>query len=284
MPRNLTSFVDEACGFDPTDSMLPLTVEGVLAGWVKKSFAEHLSEFPELFSVRGRGVGMVGRFESAEHRSAALTETVETLAERGFIQGWRDEQVSVAESFYSPPLLYVERAATRYFGFTTYAVHLNGLTIKDGEAWMWIAERADSRPVDPGKHDNLVAGMIARGATPLGTVIKEANEEAGLGAGLASKARSTGAIRCKRQVDEGLHHEITFVHDIVLPADFVPKNLDGEVKSFRCLPVSEVIPMLETPGLFTMDAAVVILDCLIRRGELSAAREDYLDIIHAIRP
>lgn len=284
MARNLTHFVEEACGFDPADALLPLTIEGTLAGWVKKSFAEHLSEFSDLFAVRPRGVGMIGRFESAEHRTAALTEVVETLAERDVIRGWRNEQVTVAESFYAPPLVHVERAATRYFGFTSYAVHLNGITIRDGIAYMWIAERADSRPVDPGKQDNLAAGLIARGATPLGTVIKEAAEEAGLGAALASKARSTGAIRCKRLVEEGLHHEITFVHDIVLPADFVPKNRDGEVKSFRCLPVSEVIPMLETPGVFTMDAAVVILDCLIRRGELSAAREDYLDIIHAIRP
>lgn len=284
MPRDLHQFVEDACGFDPADSMLPLTIEGMLAGWVKKSFAEHLAEFPALFSVRPRGVGMIGHFDSAERRSAALGEVIEVLAGRDIIRGWRNEQVSIAESFYSPPLLHVERAATRYFGFTTHAVHLNGLNIKNGEAYMWIAERAASRPVDPGKLDNLVAGLIARGATPLSTVIKEAGEEAGLDPTLAAKARSAGAVRCKRQIDEGLHHEITFVHDLVLPADFVPQNQDGEVKSFRLLPVAEVISMLETPGIFTVDAAIVILDCLIRRGELSAARGDYLDIIHAIRP
>ena len=34
----------------------------------------------------------------------------------------------------------------------------------------------------------------------------------------------------------------------------------------------------------TRDAALVILDCLIRRGYLTAEREDYLDMIHAMRP
>ena len=39
-----------------------------------------------------------------------------------------------------------------------------------------------------------------------------------------------------------------------------------------------------TPELFTVDAAVVALDCLIRRGHIGSDREDYLEIIHAMRP
>ena len=280
----LGKFTQSASLFDPADSLLPFTVEGVLAGWMKRSFAEHLENWPEHFAVRARGVGMLGHFETAEHRSAALVEVVEELAGAGVIQGWRSELVTVAESFYARPLFHIERAASRYFGLTVYAAHLNGLTLRDQTLHMWIAKRADTKAIDPAKLDNLAAGRIARGYAPLETLIKEAGEEAGVPAELANTARSVGATRCKYAVDEGLHHEIMFVHDLMLPADFTPKNLDGEVASFRCHPIADVLTMIENPGQFTVDAALVIIDCLIRHGYISSDREDYLELIHAIRP
>jgi hypothetical protein len=86
-------------------------------------------------------------------------------------------------------------------------------------------------------------------------------------------------------VDEGLHNEIIFVHDIELPESFVPANQDGEVAEFTCMPIIELLRRLEnTPGEFTVDAALVALDCLIRRGVVGSDREDYLDLIHALRP
>ena len=141
------------------------------------------------------------------------------------------------------------------------------------------AKRADAKAIDPAKLDNLAAGRIARGYTPLETLIKEAGEEAGVPAEMAKTARSVGATRCKYAVDEGLHHEIMFVHDLMLPADFTPKNLDGEVASFTCHPIADVLTMIENPGQFTVDAALVIIDCLIRHGYISSDREDYLEQI-----
>ena len=159
---NLLSFAQGASLFDPADSLIPFTVEGVLVGWIKRSFAEHLDNWPEHFTVRPRGVGMLGHFETAEHRSAALNEVVEALASGGMIRGWRNETVTVAETFYAKPLFHIERAASRYFGLTMYASHLNGLTSKDGVMHMWIAKRAESKAIDPGRLDNMTAGRIAR--------------------------------------------------------------------------------------------------------------------------
>lgn len=281
---SLSKFTQAASLFDPADSLLPFTVEGVLAGWMKRSFAEHLENWPEHFAVRSRGVGLLGHFETAEHRSAALVEVVEELASAGVIRGWRGELVTVAESFYAPPLFHIERASSRYFGLTVYASHLNGLTWRDQALHMWIAQRADNKAIDPGKLDNLAAGRIARGYTPLQTMIKEAGEEAGLSAELAKTALSTGATRCKYLVDEGLHQEIMFVHDVMLPADFTPTNQDGEVARFTCHPITGMLSMLENPAQFTVDAALVIIDCLIRHGYISSNQDDYLDLIHAIRP
>jgi len=285
MPKPLAEFVKKACIFDPADSLLPFTVEGVLVGWMRRSFAERLEQWPEYFTVRPRGVGMQGHFETPEHRSAAIAEVVESLAAETVISGWRGELVTVCETFYSPPLFHIERAATRHFGLTVYASHLNGLTVRHGEPYMWIGRRADDRPVDPGKLDNLAAGRIPRGLTPFETLVKESLEEAGIDGDLAHTAKCAGAVRCKREVEEGLHNEIIFVHDIILAENFVPANQDGEVAEFTCMPIAGLVRELERkPEGFTVDAALVILDCLIRRGYLGSDREDYLEIIHALRP
>ena len=281
---SLLSFAQSASLFDPADSLLPFTVEGVLVGWLKRSFAEHLENWPEHFAVRPRGVGMLGHFETAEHRSAALNEVVETLAQGGVIRGWRGETVTIADTFYAKPLFHIERAASRYFGLTMYASHLNGLMLLNGEQHMWIAKRADSKAIDAGKLDNMAAGRISRGYTPMQTLIKEAGEEAGLSHTLATTACAVGAVRCKYLVEEGLHHEIMFVHDVMLPTDFKPQNNDGEVAEFSCHRIADILAMLENPAVFTVDAALVIMDCLIRHGHLGSERDDYLDLIHAIRP
>ena len=285
MHKSLAEFAADACTFDPADSLLPFTVDGVLAGWMKRSFAERLENWPEYFTVRPRGVGMLGHFETPEHRSAAIAEVVESLAAETVISGWRGELVTACESFYSPPLFHIERAATRHFGLTVYASHLNGLTTKNGVPHMWIARRAEDKAIDPGKLDNLAAGRISRGMTPFETLVKESWEEAGIKPELARTAKGAGAVRCKRAVDEGLHNEIIFVHDIELPESFVPANQDGEVAEFTCMPINELLRRLEsTPGEFTVDATLVALDCLIRRGVVGSDREDYLDLIHALRP
>ncbi|MEO8104339.1 MAG: DUF4743 domain-containing protein [Betaproteobacteria bacterium] len=285
MHKTLADFVRNACAFDPADTLLPFTVDGILAGWMKPSFAARLEAWPEYFTVRPRGVGMMVHFETPEHRSAAIAEVVEVLAAETVISGWRGELVTVCESFYSPPLFHIERAATRHFGLTAYAAHLNGLTVRNGEPHMWIGRRSDNKSIDPGKLDNIVAGRIPRGMLPFETLIKESLEEAGMSAELAQTAKGAGAVRCKREVDEGLHHEIIFVHDLILPESFVPKNQDGEVAEFTCMPIAELKRRLEKkPDDFTVDAALVVLDCLIRRGYLASDRDDYLDLIHALRP
>jgi 8-oxo-dGTP pyrophosphatase MutT (NUDIX family) len=280
----LNAFVQAACTFDPSDRLLPLNVDGVLAGWMKKTFAERLEAWPELFVLRPRGVGMIGEFANAELRSAALAQVVESLATQDVIRGWRDEMVDVGETFHSPPLFYIERAASHYFGLKMYASHLNGLTTRNGQPYMWLATRSARKYEDPGKLDNIAAGRIARGYTPMSALIKESFEEAGIPNDLATQAHAAGAVRCKHKVEEGLHNEIMFVHDLVLPESFVPTPQDGEVESFECVPIADLLKRLKTPQHFTIDSALVIIDCLLRRGYITAEREDYLDLIHAMRP
>ncbi len=284
MLPHLLRFVETATGFDPAQTMLPLTVNGLEVGWLRPDFAVHLNNWPELFSVRARGVGMIGEFATVEQRSARFASVVEALASAGVISGWRDEQVAVAESFYAPAVLHVERAASRYFGFTMYAVHLNGITHRDGAAHMWLARRAAHKHLDPNLLDNLTAGRIARGYAPWQTLVKESFEEAGIEKSLATQAKSVGAIKSVREVDEGVHHEIMFVHDLELPASFVPHNQDGEVAEFVCASMPQLIALLAEPAQFTTDAALVMVDYLLRHGHLTPERADYLKLIRALKP
>jgi isopentenyldiphosphate isomerase len=285
MQKRLLEFVQNATAFDPAETLLPLNVGMVRVGWLKSSFAEQLNNWPELFSVRPRGVGIIGEFDSADHRSAALGEVIEALATAGYIKGWRNEQISVAESFYAEPQFHIERAATRPLGITVYGSHLNGLTVKNSQPQVWLARRAASKEIDPGLLDNLAAGRIARGYGPFDTLVKEAGEEAGIAEAAAKTAKCAGATRTCHETAEGLHAEIVFTYDLILPDSFTPQNQDGEVAEFICMPIGEVITLLDSdPAQFTTDAVLVMVDCLIRRGYLAPARDDYLELIHAMRP
>ena len=54
---------------------------------------------------------------------------------------------------------------------------------------------------------------------------------------------------------------------------------------FECVPITKMMQRLEgNPDEFTVDAVLVALDCLIRRGYFTSERHDYLEIIHALRP
>ncbi len=283
MPHQLTKRVIDATSFDPTATMLPFTANGLLVGWLRPSFAAHLEAWPETFSVRSRGISLLGDYASAEHRSAAITGVIESLASQEVIRGWRSEQVTVAESFYAPSIFYIERAASLYFGLTMYASHLNALVMRKGIPHMWLARRAASKHQDPGKLDNIAAGRIARGFSPIETMMKESFEEAGIVERFAKNAKSIGAIKSRREVEEGLHHEIIFTHDVVLPENFIPQNQDGEVAEFMCISIHEIMKMLEDGADFTADAMLVIVDCLIRHAYITSDRDDYLELIQALK-
>mgnify|MGYP003694218689 CR=1 FL=1 len=134
-----------------------------------------------------------------------------------------------------PPLVGIERAAARYFGIRTYAVHVNGLVRSGGDLAMWLARRSPTKAIDPGLLDNLVGGGIAAATAVLDTVRKEAWEEAGIAATVAARARPQGSVDICRAQPEGLQRETVFVYDLELDADFGPANQDGEAVEHRQL-------------------------------------------------
>ncbi len=179
---------------------------------------------------------------------------------------WRDEPFDVrpdgAGEGDGPVLAQIDRGALPSFGIGAIGVHVNGLV---GDR-LWVARRARSKPLDPGKLDHIVAGGVASGDTIAGTVVKEAGEEAGLPADLAARATSVGLIRYAAERDEGLRRDTLHCFDLELPPEFQPVATDGEVEAFELWPLPRVLDAVRRTDEFKFNVNLVLIDLFIRRG------------------
>jgi len=251
---------------------------GKTLGHVRNDLVRHLSACGEVLRVRQGEVSFVPGLDSFNARTQAMRTVALDLARKGLLTRWRSETYDIGHGRDLPPLFALERAAVRFFGFTSFAVHANGLTGVPVPSGMWIARRSLSKPIDPGMLDNLVGGGLASGLSVRSTLVKEAGEEAGIDEEIAAHARAAGILRIRREVPEGLQSEVVFVHDLPLPDDFVPKPTDGEVAEFRHLPIGDVLSEVAGDGDYTVDAALVIVDCLVRHGFVSPDDAHYLEL------
>jgi 8-oxo-dGTP pyrophosphatase MutT (NUDIX family) len=117
--------------------------------------------------------------------------------------------------------------------------------------------------------DNLVGGGIAAGESVREAVTRECWEEAGIGAPLATHAASMNTLTVRREGPDGLQWETIFVHDLWLPAAFVPVNQDAEVTEHRRVTLPDAARLLAVsggPDEVTLDASLVALDALLRHA------------------
>jgi 8-oxo-dGTP pyrophosphatase MutT (NUDIX family) len=239
----------------------PFFIDDERVGWIRLSDVELLRRWV-CFDV-GDTVRLLG--ETVEARTSALHEVISALHAEGKIPGWRDETYAIRNHFDAPPLAFIERAASRFFGTMTYAVHLNGIVkYRDSAPQLWIARRSDTKATDPGMLDNVVAGGIGWGYALMPTLVKECWEEAGMPAELASTATAGRTVHVLQSLPEGTQAEQIFVYDIELPADFTPRNQDGEVGEHRLERIDDVARRIEE-GKLTVDASLATLDCMLRR-------------------
>jgi 8-oxo-dGTP pyrophosphatase MutT (NUDIX family) len=225
-----------------------------------------LARWPDVFDIGDARVNLAPSFNTVDLRSAALGSVIGALAADGRIPGWRNETYAIRNAFDAPPLAYIERAASRFFGTLTYAVHLNGVVeYADGGApKLWIARRSDTKATDPGMLDNVVAGGIGWGFGVEATIVKECWEEAGIPEEIAVSAVAGRTAYVLQSLPEGTQAEQIFIYDLALPADFAPRNQDGEVGEHRLARIDEVARWIEE-GAMTVDASLATLDCLLRR-------------------
>lgn len=247
------------------DAHRPFRIGAEQVGWIRASDVPLLARWPDVFEIDGGRVTLAGAFDTVDLRSAALGSVIGALAAEGRIPGWRDETYAIRNAFDAPPLAYIERAASRFFGTQTYAVHLNGVVeYADGAPQLWIARRSDTKATDPGMLDNVVAGGIGWGFGIEATLIKECWEEAGIPGDIAAPAVAGRTAHVLQSLPEGTQAEQIFIYDLALPADFAPRNQDGEVGEHRLARIDEVARWIEE-GALTVDASLATLDCLLRR-------------------
>lgn len=257
-------------------------VGGEPIGFVRHDLAGECAKFPSVFTVETDAVKVKDHLATFDLRTSAIDTVVRELYARGVIGGWRNEVFAVAPAYGKQPLFDLERAAVPFFGVKAYGVHLNGY-VRDGERiLLWVGRRAADRPIEPGKLDHLVAGGLPSQISPFDNLIKEAAEEASIPKELARRARPAGALSYRMELNGHLRDDTIFVYDLELPADFQPRNHDGEIADFRLLPLEEVERIIAGTDRFKFNVGLVVVDFMIRHGHIAPERADYCDLALAL--
>ena len=244
---------------------LPMTLGGDTIGRVRRDRAGRLRAWPAVFNISENEIQVLLAAEPA--LSAAFGLVAQELAREGAVRGWRGETYAIRAREGGSALFHIERAAVRFFGLQSSASHLNGFFLQGKNPVMWIARRAAIKATDPGMLDNLVAGGMPSAEDAWRTLLRECGEEAGIPEALAATARAAGSFRLCRDVPEGLNREVLHVYDLALPADFAPRNMDGEVSEFQSLDMPAVLERIAR-GELTVAAALVAADYALRQGAL----------------
>ena len=257
---------------------VPWLIAGEIAGWIRRDIAARLGKYPTVFSVDEKAVRLRDHLDSFDHRSAAIGDVARDLYEAGVFSGWRNEWFPVVSRFGAQPLMRLERAAVPMFGVQGFGVHMNGYVRARDRVRLWVGKRADDRPIEPGKLDHLVAGGIPLGLGVRECLIKECEEEASIPAELASRAHPVGAIRYRMELQGWLRNDTIYVYDLETPAGFEPRNKDGEIARFSLMDLDKVEAILAAGEDFKFNVALVVIDFLIRHGQIAPDHPDYSDL------
>lgn len=130
--------------------------------------------------------------------------------------------------------------------------------------------------------------MQPHGLGVLENMEKEAAEEAGIPPHLAKQAVAAGAVSytasyAYKSGTKGLKQDVLFVFDLLLPEDFVPTAVDGEVDKFELLPVDEVMELVSNTDQYKDNCNLVLIDFFIRHGLLDPGAPGYLQLISGLR-
>jgi 8-oxo-dGTP pyrophosphatase MutT (NUDIX family) len=273
-----------ACNKHDLSRFRPFVVDGIEVGRVRHDVAHRLAQYPEVFRVTRDAVSLHPLLSSPDDRTEAVGAVAADLNREWGTPALRGEMYRVVPQFGAVPVMSVDRGVVSLFGVRAFGVHVNGF-VRGAEAdSLWVGRRAANKTVAPGALDNMVAGGQPSGLTLFENLLKEAAEEADIPAALAATARPVGAIAYCLEDEWGLKPDVMYCFDLEVPADFVPRNTDGEIEDFTLIPVAEVARLVRDTNQFKFNVNLVIIDFLIRHGYLSPDTEPaYLDLIAGLR-
>jgi 8-oxo-dGTP pyrophosphatase MutT (NUDIX family) len=249
-------------------------IDGEAVGSVAEAHLGALARWPAALRMEPAAVTLL---LSAAERDGWFAQANAWLRSEGLVRAWRDEPFVLASPSSGRVLATIERASSRFWGTLTLGAHCNGWVAgADGRpSALWVARRSDTKPTDPGMLDNLIGGGVPAGQGPLQALVREGWEEAGLGSVRMAQAVPGRVIELHRDIPEGLQFERLHVYDLELQPGEQPRNQDGEVAELRLRPLHEAAAAA-ADGRMTVDAALVTLDFLLRRGLLPAPQREPL--------
>ena len=267
--------------FDP-EAFVPFVLDGRQVGWISREFRQRLLDEP-VFIEQMNSISLRPDISGFEQRTAVLMEVVQKLHAEEMIPLIMNEPYPVTDCCRDDPLCLIDRPAAARFGIRSYGQHVNGFVRTPEGIMMWIGKRAMDRGICPGQLDQLVAGGLPYGISLDENLRKECYEEAGIDKAIASQAIPTGLVRYRKMTERGGKEDVLYIYDLELPADFTPRNTDGEVEEFRLLPIEEVARIVRETDDFKLNCNLVIIDFLIRHGLLTPDHEDYLSLVSGLR-
>uniref|UniRef100_A0A251UNM5 Putative NUDIX hydrolase domain-like protein n=1 Tax=Helianthus annuus TaxID=4232 RepID=A0A251UNM5_HELAN len=226
-------------GSENRSDFIPFVIEDQIVGYVHNGFVDHLSKFKDVFTIikdstQSRHVTVQPALKTPESRTEALGNLYPVTSSYGGKVYFSLERASSA-------LLWNKVAMSK----------------KDEEKYLWIGKRSETKATYPGMLDHLVAGGLPHGMSCAENVVKGI----AIPVGVVSYMDIDG-YRFKR--------DVLFCYDLKLPESFIPHNQDGEVGSFKLLPVTLVADVIRDTDFFKANCNLVIIDFLFRHGWVSS--------------
>ncbi len=280
--NSLLNWVNICNAYEKKD-FIPLVVDNELLGAISKNRLNLFENEKDIFIFENGFLTL--KPQTFEDRTFEIEKVMKKWFQQGIIKHWKDEPYRVSTEFNSEPKFLIERAAASLLGIQKYGVHLNGFVRdKNNKIKMWIGRRSATSGLFPNKLDQLVAGGLGAGFTPLEVLIKECGEEANIPKTLAQQATSVGMITyCMTSENGNLSRDALFIYDLELPFDFIPENTDGETQSFYLWDLEKIIKLVENTKEFKTNCNLVVIDFLIRHGFITPENTpNYLSLIQGL--
>jgi 8-oxo-dGTP pyrophosphatase MutT (NUDIX family) len=252
--------------------LVPWRIGSARAGWLTEDVARRLRPLRGAFATEGDGLALVSE-AGFEARSAALGEVVAHLATAGLVSP-RHEAFDVRAEPDSEPLARLDRGALSPLGVISQGVHVNGRVRRPDGLHLWVGWRSKDKNVAPGKLDNLVAGGVPAGLTPMQTLLKEAAEEASMPPDLAARARRVSRVSYRMADAPGLRRDVLHCFDLDLPEDFTPAPADDEVERFELWPAERVLQAVRDTSDVKFNVNLVLIDLFLREGLIDPRGEE----------
>lgn len=262
-----------------TDGFTTLVVGGMAMGLLHPEVAAALAG---LLKREGDALRLP-HDETRDGRDKDLKDILALLIEKQFVRSERFELYAIAPSFGDEPLALADRGLLPVLGFPAHGIHCNGYVVSEDHMKLWVGKRSSTTHVEPGKLDHIVAGGQPYGLTLEENLAKEAKEEAAIPAPLLKAAKRAGAIRYAKAEKFGLRRDTLFIFDLPLPADFTPRNTDGETESFQLLDTAEVRRIMETSDAFKFNVPLVLIDFFIRHGLIKPDEPGFAELAAGLR-